>query len=172
VEVPHNIALNPGGGDFTWEFWVRPIARTSAWWDIFMNKGSGDNRIYFGIWGTSPPAGYYRGSLTDENSVSRGIPDELPGAQINLNTWTHLAFVLDRSIERFNLYRDGNYVGGVALGTFGSVSPEENLYFASKPGEPFKGFVDEVRIYARALTAAEIQKHYVEGLESHQYARK
>lgn len=30
------------------------------------------------------------------------------------------------------------------------------------------GLIDEVRIYNRALSTAEIQKHYAEGLEKHQ----
>jgi len=29
------------------------------------------------------------------------------------------------------------------------------------------GLIDEVRIYNQALSAAEIQKHYAEGLEKH-----
>ncbi len=31
----------------------------------------------------------------------------------------------------------------------------------------FDGTIDEVHIYDRALSAAEIRKHYVEGLEKH-----
>jgi len=31
----------------------------------------------------------------------------------------------------------------------------------------FKGLIDEVRIYSRALTTAEIQKHYAEGLKKY-----
>ena len=32
------------------------------------------------------------------------------------------------------------------------------------------GYIDEVRIYNQALSQAEIQKHYVEGLKRHQLA--
>ena len=73
-----------------------------------------------------------------------------------LNTWTHFAVAYDAITIRL-------FVNGVQVGTranTGSLLPgTQPLRFGGNAvwGEHFAGRLDEIRIYDRALTAAQIQ---------------
>ena len=73
-----------------------------------------------------------------------------------MNTWTHLAATYDGSVLR--LYVNGAQVSTRTIGgnILTSTSPLR-IGGNSIWGEYFTGLIDEVRIYNRPLTAAEIQ---------------
>jgi hydrogenase maturation factor HypE len=77
-------------------------------------------------------------------------------ASLALNTWTHLAATYDGTTVRL-------FVNGVQAGTravSGSLAASTGaLRIGGNAvwGEYFSGRIDEVRIYNRALSAAEIQ---------------
>ena len=101
------------------------------------------------------PAGYIRVNPV-ASTTDRGVrgPTAIP-----LNTWTHLATTYDGANLRY-------YVNGVLVGTTagtgtinaanGALRIGGNNSAPLGQGEWFKGLIDEVRIYNRALTAAEI----------------
>ena len=73
-----------------------------------------------------------------------------------LNTWTHLALTFDGATLR--MFVNGMQIGtqsaaGAAIVTTGALRIGGNSVW----GEYFKGLIDEVRVYNRALSAAEIQ---------------
>src|SRR2546430_13959271 len=75
---------------------------------------------------------------------------------LGLNTWTHLAGTFDGAMVR--LYVNGELVASQAqtaalTATAGTLQIGADSY----TGENFAGRIDEVRIYNRALSAAEIQ---------------
>jgi hypothetical protein len=78
------------------------------------------------------------------------------GSRLTANTWTHIAATFNGSIQR--LYINGvqvstrNQTGSTAVGT-GVLRIGGNNPF----GEFFKGLIDEVRIYNKVLTQAQIQ---------------
>src|SRR5262249_7268326 len=74
------------------------------------------------------------------------------------NTWTHLAVTYNGSTLTF--YRDG--VAVTTSTVSGSLSPTTGTLQigGSQFGEYFKGLIDEVRIYNRALNDKEIQTVY------------
>ena len=84
-------------------------------------------------------------------------------AEIQLNTWTHLAVTYDGSNVRF--YINGEFDSSYAY--VGSISTTSNwLAIGCKPTDPyggvgtyayFNGIIDEVKIYNRALSQQEIQ---------------
>jgi hypothetical protein len=71
------------------------------------------------------------------------------------NAWSHLAMTWDGTTER--LYVNGTQVATNALGG-DAVTSTGALRFGGNTvwGEWFAGAIDEVRIYNRALSAAEI----------------
>jgi hypothetical protein len=77
-------------------------------------------------------------------------------AALPLNTWTHLAATYDGTTLRM-------FVNGVQVGTLALSGPLTTSAGVLRIGgnavwgEYFSGLIDEVRIYNRALTAAEIQ---------------
>src|SRR5438105_6130918 len=85
------------------------------------------------------------------SDVSATGPSALP-----LNSWSHLAATYDGTTMRI-------YVNGAQVGTFavsGSITTSTGQLSIGGNnvwGEYFSGLIDEVRVYNRALSAAEIQ---------------
>ena len=78
------------------------------------------------------------------------------GSWLRRYRWTHLAATYDGSTQR--LYVDGNEVAKQPLS--GSIqTSDQPLYLGGNPilDEFFRGRIDEVRIYNRALSADEIR---------------
>ena len=102
--------------------------------------------------GFPTPAGYVRLNPV-ASTTDRGVRGT---AQIPLNTWTHLATTYDGTSQRF-------YVNGALVNTVsspGAITQANGALRiggnASSTGEFFQGLIDEVRIYSRPLSAAEI----------------
>ncbi len=94
------------------------------------------------------------------------------------NQWHHVAGVFDTSSRGLELWLDGNLVRkrtdvvGLTLDTNTSLTRIGAYSGSEPPSSFFDGLIDEVRIYATALSSAEIQKHYAEGLGKHQLVNK
>ncbi|HYR88232.1 MAG TPA: LamG-like jellyroll fold domain-containing protein, partial [Terriglobia bacterium] len=76
-----------------------------------------------------------------------------------LNTWTHLAVVAGAADTR--LYINGTLTSTIAAFTIGTRATANTVIGGTGEGpggdnDPFKGTLDEVRVYNRALSASEI----------------
>jgi hypothetical protein len=77
-------------------------------------------------------------------------------ANLALNTWTHLALTYDGATMRIyvnGLLVNSRSASGAVLTSSGALRIGGNGVW----GEYFAGTIDEVRVYNRALTQAEIQ---------------
>jgi hypothetical protein len=74
-----------------------------------------------------------------------------------LNTWTHVAGTANGSVAKS--YMNGVEVGSVAAGATYEGYSIPNNFIGGGHGY-FNGLIDDVRIYNRALSAAEIQAIY------------
>jgi hypothetical protein len=78
--------------------------------------------------------------------------------------WTHLVGVYDHPNTDAHLYKDG-----VLLASDTTATPPDgaasNFFIGNYPSLPraFYGLVDDVRVYARAFSAAEVRQLYEEG---------
>ncbi len=154
VTIPHAAALELTTG-MTVEAWVKPSTVDGVWRTVVMKEleaarvlglayalyASSDNETF------SPTAAVNTGSL-DEHA--RGA------APLPVDVWTHLAATYDGFTER--LFVNGVEVSsragsGAIVGSTGPLSIGGNGQW---PEEAFAGLIDEVRIYKRALSAAEI----------------
>jgi hypothetical protein len=89
-----------------------------------------------------------------ESSPSAPV-DVRGGSQIALNTWTHLATTYDGAMLR--LFVNGSEVASRPLaGSLLISSGPLRIGGNSIWGEFFKGRIDEVRLYDRALSAEEV----------------
>ena len=131
----------------TLEAWVRPNA--TAWRTVLLKeRPSGLAYALYGSTDNNRPSTEARTSVTFE---SRG-PAALPAA-----TWSHLAATYDGTTLR--LYVNGVQVSSVPRGGASSLEVGAGaLRIGGNTvwGEYFAGLIDEVRIYSRALSAAEI----------------
>ena len=89
------------------------------------------------------------------------------GSNIPLNEWVHLVMTA-KTGDKLLTYRNGVQVLTTSLpsGTFEVTANSLQIagYSGNVTPPKFQGLIDEVRIYAEALPSAEIQKHYVQGL--------
>ena len=134
-------------GGFTVEAWVNPSANT-GWRSVILKESSnGFGYALYALNNASRPAGYVH---TNSDIAVTGT------AALPLNSWTHLALSFDGSTER--LYVNGTQVRtGAVTGAMVSASGALRIGGNSIWGEYFRGLIDEVRIYNRALAASEIQ---------------
>lgn len=144
VTVAGSASLRLTGG-MTVEAWVRPT--TTAGWRTILLKEFGSSLAY-GLMasGGSGPAAHVFTTSEDHATSSTNLP---------VNTWSHVAGTYDGSTVR--LYVNGvqvatNPVVGSLRGDAGPLRIGGNSGY----GEHFAGLIDEVRVYDRALTPAQL----------------
>lgn len=150
VSVPDSSSLDLTN-KMTIEAWVRPTAGSG--WRTVMMKENGSELAYgmYARESSNRPSGWLRINPTSGSSFSAGAT---PG--LALNTWTHMATTYDGTTLRL-------FINGAQRATRATTG---SMYTTAGPlkfggnamwGEYFAGQLDEIRVYNRALTAAEIQ---------------
>jgi hypothetical protein len=132
----------------TMEAWVNPTALSGSWRTVLVKEAAGGlaYALYAGEDSGRPSAHAYTASEFD----TRGT-----GA-LPLNTWSHLAATYDGSTLR--LFVNGTQVSSRAVSGAMRVTGQ-SLRIGGNAiwSEWFAGRIDEVRVYDRALSAAQIQ---------------
>jgi hypothetical protein len=146
VLVPDAASLDLTNG-MTLEAWVNPTV-LSNWRTVLIKEQAGD--LVYALYAntdTNRPSGHV---FVGADRDTRGT------AKLALNAWTHLAATYDGATLRL-------YVNGVQASTraiAGAMAPSTGpLRIGGNAvwGEWFSGLIDEVRVYNRALTAAQVQ---------------
>ncbi|MFP6769774.1 MAG: DUF1592 domain-containing protein [Planctomycetaceae bacterium] len=153
VVVSRDKSMNVGTGEFTVAAWIHPRALQQggivclgrySWthgWYLDMPNNKGVLRIE-----TASPA-----------NKSNGTVASRPGV-IRVNTWQHVAAVVRRGTNKTQLYINGYQVASGTIAPTNLDNPAVNLYIGRiQDSKLFKGSIDEVRFYRRALDVAEIQ---------------
>jgi glucose/arabinose dehydrogenase len=151
VRVPDANVLDLTTG-MTLEAWVWPTTLGSGWRNVIIKERSGGEayNLYANV-DTGVPAVYV------VSAAAPNVPLDARGtATLPTNTWSHLAATFDGSALR--LYVNGTFVGTRAVAG-GLIATTGDLRIGGNGlwGEFFAGLIDEVRIYNRALSPAEIQ---------------
>ncbi len=148
VSVPNSSSLNVTTG-LTLMAWLNPSS-LGAWKTAIMKEMPGDENwaLYSSDSADHPRTGLRAGG----NQYAISAPSPLP-----LNTWTHVAVSYNGSA--FNIYVNGTLVNTLPVtgAVTTSTSPLRIGCNAIWGGEFFHGIIDEVRVYNRGLTQAEIQ---------------
>ncbi len=153
VSVPYDAALNPDGA-FTVECWVfkqsgsgYPLGVLSS---VYYTGGSERNGWLFYDAGTD-----WEFRLGDDS----GYVATAKGGDATAGGWLHLAGVYDGA--NAILYTNGVAAASTALSRPYSPNPGWNTEIGGTTafGRYFSGTIDEVAIYPRALTAAELLAH-------------
>jgi hypothetical protein len=132
----------------TVEAWVFPAALGNAWRTVLIKEQPG--QLVYALYANNDalrPSGHL---FTTGDLYANG------SAQLSANAWSHLAMTWDGATQR--LYVNGNQVATRAVaGTL--VNSAGALRFGGNSVWPewFGGRLDEIRIYDRALTQAELQ---------------
>lgn len=146
-------------GDFTFETWLRPYAALSASnrnGVLFQNLDEGDNST-FRSFALKTSSSQQTNRLTytirdDDQNLIDVMEVDFEEAQ---NVWVHVALV--RQGDTFRIYANGELRGEV-------VEPRHGDFIMDKLGagsgySAFYGELDEVRVWNRARTQAEINQY-------------
>jgi prepilin-type N-terminal cleavage/methylation domain-containing protein len=151
--------------------------------------------ITISLWVKSANSSGYHGSIIDKVSAfSLGLVNSLfpkdlrfslfsspnsqnVGSAVEIsdpNNWHYFVLTFDSSTGRKKVYVDGVVIADDSFsGTiYPATGPIEIGRQVGSPGDSFYGLIDEVAIYSQALTFAQIQQLYAQGLISHQLALK
>ena len=132
---------------FSLEAWVRPANRSS--WHVIFSKRSSYSAagMRFDVGLQASDGRVYVTTYRSEVTFTYAPP---------LNTWTHLAVVADSTGTR--LYVNGALQQTLATITLGTGSSAAvNIGRTGDNSDPFAGMIDDLRLYKRALSQAEIQ---------------
>jgi hypothetical protein len=152
VAAAANGALNLTGHNFTLSAWVNP--RSNSGWQLIVDKPYTS--------GHSPP--YFDWSMHRENSTGRlnaflgceGL-QRPSNSSVPLNTWTHVAVTYDGTALRHYINGVLDRSTSVSCNITNTNSRPIRVGANGAGTETMNGLVDDVRIYNRTLSGAEIQ---------------
>ena len=147
---------------YTQSAWIKTNSNDSSWkinpvitkrndiFDAWLTLGIGENDNY------SDQNTKGKASLIDDrNNYKNEITSN---NQINDNNWHHLVSVRDGST--FKLFVNGDLVADSSLGSHTYNNNSFYIGYAPAWNQYFKGFIDDVRIYNRALSDSEVSLLY------------
>jgi len=153
---------NFGLEDFTLEAWVRTTNNNHN--GKIINKGqSGSFPEGSKGWSLRYISGQIGVSISDGSSFTSVYVS--PPA---VNTWVHIVASIDRTADIVSLYIGGEFQASTSTASVGDISqPSGEITIGSlnrgiygSISEYFLGDIGEVRIYPRALTAAQVFQNY------------
>jgi glucose/arabinose dehydrogenase len=127
--------------------WVRPSVISGRWRTVIFKEGGPLAYSLYAHDRVSAPIAELR--------IGTSLPNARGTGPLALNTWSHLAATYDGAALR--LYVNGALVRSTpATGTIATTAGVLRLGGNNVWNEWFQGLIDEVRVYDRALTQAEI----------------
>ncbi len=93
-------------------------------------------------------------------------------SKINQNQWYHVAYTLDSSSQKVTLYINGVKEAEIASGNYNIILQNIRVGLTYDNTRFFKGTIDEVSVFNRALSAVEVSDHYKRGALSLKYQAK
>ncbi|HWM62627.1 MAG TPA: LamG domain-containing protein, partial [Solirubrobacterales bacterium] len=144
--------------EFTIETWVRPDE--DATWESVIWKET-ENFYSYSLMAGGEEAGVPEGALADEVSSWVDVEGE---EDLTDNAWSHLALTYDGANLRL-------YVNGELIDTEAAPENIENgegrlLIGTNDEEDFFNGRIDEVRLYGRALSEAEVSADSATAIET------
>jgi prepilin-type N-terminal cleavage/methylation domain-containing protein len=155
-----------GSSTYITSTWPSGLDASGAWsvslWSYSLN-GQGP---FVGLWGVGPSGNYtfyYRTSAGNPCIYWVSACVEATALSVDFNQWDMWA--VTRGGSQFNVFKNGLLV---ASGSQGGTTALTKFYvgsqgLASNTGQYFKGLIDDVRLYSRTLSAAEIAALYASG---------
>jgi len=150
-----NPALLQITGSMTWSAWVKAAANPADDGQIVAKS----NELSGWQLKTSPDTGPHTFGVAVSGG-STAFAQRYSTTVRSLNTWYHAAGVYNAAARTLDIYVNGVRDNGVLTGTIpaSQINSAVNVNIGRRSGGYyFNGIIDEVRIYNRALSQAEIQ---------------
>jgi hypothetical protein len=170
VKVPAGPSLDVGSGTgLTVEAWINPsdisVQHPIVEWNDITDDPPYGAHLWLSVGGPWHIGCIYA-NLVDTSGMSHLLTSSAD--VVKPNAWQHVALTYDKGTGTALLYCDGEQVAQAFLGNF-TPQTSWDLYLGFRPaggpgaGNRFVGQMDEVTLYNRALSAAEIQAIYAAG---------
>lgn len=166
VRVPRSASLESATTGLTVSAWIKPTAVASNTNYNIVSKADWTPMLGFRLTllGYNQCVGKNCLSLMVGSGSARYEPSFNDARLTNLGRWYHVAGVFDGSTV--SLYIDGQKVFSGAS-SVASISPSTTDLFIgshSAGSEFFPGYIDQARVFTKALTASEIGAIYAKGI--------
>jgi hypothetical protein len=159
VSIPDNAIIEPGTGNWTMEAWFKPTQFTVSTQTVLGKFQNG---------GTSSIISYAMRQLNGNiradfsNGTTALTSDDYA---IGLNTWVQMVYVWDITNSMLYTYSNGVLKQSRAITISGGIrNGTTNLFIGSYNGgeysQYYTGQIGIVRLYSKALTAAEVLKNF------------
>lgn len=134
----------------------------SAWVNVSSSVGQYDQAINKGGNTAGSPGFSLELGTTDWVGTVGDGTDTLPLVitQETLGRWVYLAFFVDRSRLQVEGYADGAFTNMIPTAGLDSVSGTPTFCLGGQGGFPFKGILDEVRVYRHAIDRPKLTAEY------------
>ncbi|MEC8794374.1 MAG: LamG-like jellyroll fold domain-containing protein, partial [Pseudomonadota bacterium] len=153
VVVPRDPSMNVGAGDFTVSAWIRPSELRQCG-IVCLGKYSWTHGWYLDMPNNQ---GVLRIETANPDNQPNGTVQSRPGV-IRVNQWQHVAAVVRRGENQTLLYVNGFQVTTGTIAPKVLDNPKVDLHIGRiQDSKLFKGRIDGVRLYTRALGEMEIQ---------------
>lgn len=168
TDVGKRYSLVDTATDYSVSAWIKPAS--IGGWQTLVSADGGNVSGFFLQMGDAGSLGgnKFAFSVTDSDSTSSATTRAVSTTVTQTNVWYHLVGVHDRTNGQLKLYVNGNLEATVPISS-GWVAQGNVIVGAGKWGsraDYFNGTIDEVRIYGKALNAAEVSNlinpHYVD----------
>ncbi|MCK4293963.1 MAG: hypothetical protein KAY65_12250, partial [Planctomycetes bacterium] len=157
VDLGVNPYFNPAGS-FSISVWANIEAWTGTWGNVLVGK-RGENGVSWQLrrFGGDPQLSFTTRGVGADDTRSNSTP--------TFGEWQHIAAVYDNAANTKHIYLDGIEDVVQTTNAGATVTPcAHNVYIGARATADntgregfFLGMLDEVRIYSRALTPAEIK---------------
>jgi hypothetical protein len=168
VALPANLTTLQSVGAATVAGWIKLSAmpgngvfREIASFSVNAAGPTGMSRLAFAVRGDGTAADLFAGGRSTDSEAQQTATGD---ANIPLDTWAHVAAVVDYAGNSIRIYRNGTLLVTQAV-TFSQpatpATPSTNSALGAQDDGSsnfFPGCLDEFRVYGRALSASEIER--------------
>jgi RHS repeat-associated protein len=155
ARVPRSEAIDIGASvnGFTIEWWMNPRVVYLANRPV-LEWNSGTN-VGVSIWQANSSRNRFDFHVTGKDGVPHHVSS--PEFVLSQNEWQHFALAYDRTAGRLRFYKNGTLLQDVVIGSFAAQTGYD-LFLGYRGGSAsFDGDLDELGLYTRSLSSAEIQ---------------
>jgi hypothetical protein len=161
--IPTGQKLNSISGAITIELWIKSSFGATQ---LLLARRTNTAFSY----GITFDSTFVRFSVNDDNIVPVSSVVNITSITPADNLWHHIAATYDGK-GNTSMFFDAKQTNGTPVPGMGKVNNIGNLYIGSDGyGNDFSGYIDEVRVYDKAISSAEVQQHYAEGIYKIQLA--
>jgi subtilisin-like proprotein convertase family protein len=136
-------------GSFTLEAWLNPNNSTSPTSQIILQKREGGNAVGYTLY-------LNNGKVTIRtNSATRLVGKTV----LQNNAWTHVAGTYNSATGQFAIYINGSFDTTTTIAGAAPASNTDSLFIGKGFNDPFRGQMDELRVWNRNLSASEVNQY-------------